>query len=451
MSPSSANAGREPQFGDGLADFVGGDTGAKMDDQPRYSIFRMILSLSDALNLLSPEFAHHQQRVAFIALKIAGRMDFKDRELIDIFLAAALHDIGKVNLDHTALGTRVSNRQQQILCGEYAYELLCENEIFERAAHIIRCHRTRWTDEQYDGSDKTALAGQIVYLSDCVERSIDRDVYVLEQSQEIMNAIRSRSSNDFDPNCIAAFEDLARTEAFWLDCTSRRMYSLVHDLLVKTVDDVYFAWSHGSVNVIAEIFAKIVDSISRWTATHTTGVAATAVSLAKLTGFSELELKFIETAALLHDLGKLSVPTSILDKKGSLTRKEWLVITQHAYHTYRILETTGFPRQITEWAAYHHERIDGNGYPFHIAGDRLTLGSRIMAVADTFTAFTEDRPYRGSLSAADTIVHLHEKVQEGALDQNVVDLLCYNLDEIDGLRRKNQMEYSRRKARTQSV
>lgn len=411
----------------------------------------MVLSLSDALNLLSPEFANHQQRVAFIALKIARQLNFRNRDLRDIFLAAALHDIGMVSVDRSALGTRFRSRQHQVLCGESAYELLYENEIFKHASRIIRRHRTRWADDRYAEDDSIALAGQIVFLSDCIEQAIDRDEYILEQAPRIIEDLRSRSSSDFDPNCIAAFEELAKTEAFWLDCTSRRMYSLVHDLLINAVDDVYIGWSHGSVNVIAEIFAKVVDSISRWTATHTTGVAATAVSLAGKMGFSEVELSYIETAALLHDLGKLSVPTRILDKKGPLTRTEWLIITGHAYHTYRILETTGFPRQVTEWAAYHHERIDGKGYPFHINGERLTLGSRIMAVADTFTAFTEDRPYRDSLSAKETIVHLQNKVTEGALDHNVVDLLLHNLDEVDGVRRDHQLEYAQTQSRLRPV
>jgi len=343
------------------------------------------------------------------------------------------------------------SRQHQILCGETAYELLCENEILNNASRIIRRQRTRWADDRNPAGDPTALAGQIVFLSDTVEQSIDHDVHILEQAPKITESIRSRSMEDFDPICVEAFENLARTEAFWLDCTSRRMYSLVHDLLVKTVDDFYIGWSNESVNVIAEIFAKVVDSISKWTATHTTGVAATAVSLAGMMGFSEIELSYIETAALLHDLGKLSVPTNILDKKGRLTRKEWLVITGHAYHTYRILETTGFPRQIIEWAAYHHERIDGKGYPFRIKGKQLTLGSRIMAVADTFTAFTEDRPYRSSLSAAETIVHLQQKVEDRALDRNVVDLLIQNLDEIDGLRREQQKEYAQSHSRLKLV
>jgi putative nucleotidyltransferase with HDIG domain len=198
-----------------------------------------------------------------------------------------------------------------------------------------------------------------------------------------------------------------------------------------------------TIQGIAEVFARVVDAMSGWTATHTAGVAATAVALARLMKFSLREQIFMRTAGLLHDLGKLSVPTRILDKRGDLSPQEWVVIKGHTYHTYKILETAGFPRQIAEWAAFHHERIDGNGYPFHLKGRYLTLGSRIMAVADTFTALTEDRPYRGGVSCTRAITIMHRQVRNGGLDGDVLAVLAKNRDYVDTIRRREQERYAR--------
>ena len=113
-----------------------------------------------------------------------------------------------------------------------------------------------------------------------------------------------------------------------------------------------------------------------------------------LMGFSAWECQLIRVAGNLHDLGKLAVPAEILEKSGQLTDAEYNLIKGHSFYTYHILEAIDELEIITAWAAFHHERLDGSGYPFQISGDQLSLPARIVAVADVFTAITEDRPYR---------------------------------------------------------
>ncbi len=90
----------------------------------------------------------------------------------------------------------------------------------------------------------------------------------------------------------------------------------------------------------------------------------------------------MRAADYLHDVGKLTIPSRILDKPGKLTREEMEIMRGHTYHTFHILNNGGSMPQVAEWAAFHHERLDGTGYPFHHGGKNLTLGARIMAVAD---------------------------------------------------------------------
>jgi HD-GYP domain-containing protein (c-di-GMP phosphodiesterase class II) len=138
--------------------------------------------------------------------------------------------------------------------------------------------------------------------------------------------------------------------------------------------------------------------------------------LAKAKGYSLEEVKLMKIAGLFHDLGKLSIPNDVLEKSGKLTEREFSIIKQHPYYTYRILEQIDGFSTVAEWAAFHHETLDGSGYPFRVPGDSLRLGSRMVSVADVFVALSENRPYRGPLTVQDI-----EKIMRGMVDNRKID------------------------------
>jgi HD-GYP domain-containing protein (c-di-GMP phosphodiesterase class II) len=192
---------------------------------------------------------------------------------------------------------------------------------------------------------------------------------------------------------------------------------------------------------LAVVFGRIIDFRSPFTATHSTGVATSASSIAGLMGIGSDEIKLINIAGHLHDLGKLAVPPSILDKPGPLAPDEASVMRSHAYHTYRILEMVPGMETINAWAAFHHERVGGGGYPFMPA--TLPLQARIIAVADVFTALSEDRPYRFGMSRPEVVAILRREVAQGALDGDVVATVLDNFDVLDQLRHVAQHAPSR--------
>ncbi|HON68699.1 MAG TPA: HD domain-containing protein, partial [Phycisphaerae bacterium] len=215
----------------------------------------------------------------------------------------------------------------------------------------------------------------------------------------------------------------------------------IGSLLTDRIDWPVLTIDEASLGPVAEIFGRLVDLASPWTAVHSAGVTATAAALARLMHFSPREQQLMRAAGYLHDIGKLSVPSAILDKPGKLTREEFLVVKAHTYHTYHILEAIGGLTQVSEWAAFHHERLDGRGYPFHLGDDELTLGSRIMAVADVLTAITEDRPYRKGMDRAEAMSVINKLVDKGGLDGQVVRVLEAHYDEIVDERQLVQAEY----------
>ncbi len=142
----------------------------------------------------------------------------------------------------------------------------------------------------------------------------------------------------------------------------------------------------------------------------------------------------LEIAAFLHDLGKLAIPSEILEKPGKLTTDEWQIMRTHVYYTYRVLEPIDALNVITSWGALHQERLNGTGYPFRYKADDLPLGSRIMAVADVFTGITEDRPYRKGMDKNEALAVLEDMADRSELDCSVVAVLDKFFDETNALR-----------------
>jgi HD-GYP domain-containing protein (c-di-GMP phosphodiesterase class II) len=159
-------------------------------------------------------------------------------------------------------------------------------------------------------------------------------------------------------------------------------------------------------------------------------VAASAGAIAGLLGLAADERDRLEIAGYLHDLGKLVVPEQILEKPGPLDAEQLVVMRRHAQLTWEVLESIPGLGPIVSWAALHHERLDGRGYPFGLTGDRLSLGSRVVAVADVLTALVEHRPYRPAVPDAKVRQILAEQVAAGALDSMVVSAVLDNLTAI---------------------
>jgi HD-GYP domain-containing protein (c-di-GMP phosphodiesterase class II) len=132
------------------------------------------------------------------------------------------------------------------------------------------------------------------------------------------------------------------------------------------------------------------------------------------------------------------VPVEILEKTAKLTDDELNIIKRHAYYSFRILETIPGFDVITQWASHHHERLDEQGYPFKPSGKALTLGSRIIAVADVFTALAEDRIYRKALTSEESLQVL-EEMAGSALSPYLVAILREHYDEINSIRIAAQM------------
>ena len=168
---------------------------------------------------------------------------------------------------------------------------------------------------------------------------------------------------------------------------------------------------------------------------HSFRVAKYTELFASRMGFNEEELEEIYNIALLHDIGKISIPDNILGKQGKLDDEEYAIIKSHAPNGYEILKDIKIMPSLSLGAGYHHERVDGKGYPKGLKKDEIPLIARIIAVADTLDAMYSNRPYRKKMKLEDVIAEIN-RVKGTQLCDEVVDVVnkLYEeglLDDID--------------------
>jgi HD-GYP domain-containing protein (c-di-GMP phosphodiesterase class II) len=252
-------------------------------------------------------------------------------------------------------------------------------------------------DEHWDGSGKpVGLAGDAI--------SPFSRIALIAQVADIFNAsggmeaalkeVRERSGTWFEPFLASAFERAAANPAFWRVLASRGLQQTIIELAPEqggeSVDEDY-------LDEVAAAFAQVVDSKSPFTSGHSDRVALFTDMIAEELGLAADKRRFLKRAALLHDLGKLGVSNQILDKPGKLTDEEWQSVRRHPGQSRMILSRISAFQELARIAGDHHERPDGKGYPRGIAGDEISLETRIVTAADIFDALTAERPYRAAM------------------------------------------------------
>ncbi|MHB1026021.1 MAG: HD domain-containing phosphohydrolase, partial [Desulfobacteria bacterium] len=166
--------------------------------------------------------------------------------------------------------------------------------------------------------------------------------------------------------------------------------------------------------------ARTVDTNSPWTAGHSERVTDLAMDLGRELGLPPHEIDQLHRGGLLHDIGKIGVPPSILDKPGRLTEEEFAVIKRHPSKGAMILESIPNLQNVIPIVSQHHERFDGKGYPNGLSGESISLHARILAVADVVDALVSDRPYRPGWSREKVLAHTRENAGQ-QFDPEVVE------------------------------
>jgi len=274
-------------------------------------------------------------------------------------------------------------------------------------------------DEHFDGKgrpsqvrgDAIPIYSRIALLAQVVDvfhTAGGRDAALVE--------IKRRKGKWFDPRLADAFENVARSDAFWEGLRSPALESAVLDMVHAEreipVDDDY-------LDDIATAFGQVVDAKSPYTSGHSARVAHYTDLIAMELGLPEQQRRWLKRGALLHDLGKLGVSNRILDKPAALDRDEWAAVKEHAAYGEKILSRVGAFAGLATMTGAHHERLDGGGYPRGLSACDISLDTRIITTADIFDAITAERPYRGAIPIPRALAMMEETVG------TAIDPVCF--------------------------
>lgn len=365
----------------------------------------LIFGLSYALDIAGKNNLSHSKSTAYLAVQIGKALELDQDGLLALYYAALLHDIGISNeyvlYEHCRIGA----------------DMLGKLPLPAAIPAMVLYHH-----EFFDGSGPLGLAGEAIPLGaqiislasafdDCFGHTYgDFDRRLFEEVGRFLDDNGPRHGEKL----IGIFKKLLLKEAFLLDYFNHETkYTLSEKVAIR--DEV--SYKYQDILKYALCFADIIDRRSPFTYTHSRGIADLARKAAAYLGCRLEVQNQMYLAGLLHDIGKLHVSTAILHKNGRLTPEERFEINKHTYFTRKILEQIPGLGEIVDYAANHHEKLDGTGYPYRLPGAELGQLERVMSICDVYQALTEERPYRSKLPAAEVWRIIDDMAEGGHLDQ----------------------------------
>lgn len=420
-------------------------------EPPPVRLAELIGALSHALDMTEGQPPGHCIRACWIGIHVGRAIGLDARALPDLYYTLLLKDLGcssnaaricalyladdirfkrgfKTIDGSLAAALRFVFTQTGLEAG-LAERIRAIVNILQNGGEIVRdlietrCHRgaeiaakmrfsarvqdgIRSLDEHWDGRGQPlglsgdAIPGNaaIALLAQVV------DVFHTERGRTAAVAeIRARAGTWFAPALVEAFLAAQAAPGFWEvlagDAVAERVLALDPGIDAAPVDE-------GYLDDIAAAFADVVDAKSTFTADHSRRVTLYADMIAEELGLGAAHRRWLRRAGLLHDIGKLAVSNTILDKPGKPDEAEWAALRAHPGHGAEILGRVAAFRDIAPLAGAHHERLNGRGYPLGLRDAEICLETRILTVADVFDALSANRPYRPAMPIADALAIL---------------------------------------------
>jgi HD-GYP domain-containing protein (c-di-GMP phosphodiesterase class II) len=405
----------------------------------------LISGLSHALDLTEGQPAGHCVRCCWIGVHIGREVGLTDAQIGDLYYTLLLKDLGcssnaaricelyltddltfkrdfklydgsipqalRFVLTHTGLKAGLAERFRTILNAVQHSNAIAHEMIetrCQRGASIARKMRfseivaegIQNLDEHWNGGGRPlGLKGKAIPLASRIALMAQIiDVFQIESGRAAaIREITARAGTWFDPAHTAAFARVASRDSFWAGLAAPDISETIDQL--EPVQSVVYV-DEDYLDDIAAAFAEVIDSKSPFTSGHSERVTFFTDMIAAELGLPADHRRWLKRAALLHDIGKLGVSNSILDKQDKLDADEWGAMQQHAALSEAILARTAVFADIAAIAGAHHEKLDGTGYPRGLMGSDIALETRIITTADIFDALTADRPYRAAMSAS---------------------------------------------------
>ena len=395
---------------------------------PRLSRGSVLTALSRAFDLAEGRRPGHAQRVAYVAVYLAGELGLEPQRIEEVFFGALLHDVGmaaaavsKVASSRGAVSGAPRPRPGDLLTaiprGGWAnvietLTLHCDQGarivrkmgLGEAVARAIASHHDCWDGSGMPGAvagDKVPIVSRVVAIADRVESMIDAEGSPLLVRRRGPALIREMAGSEIDPELARRMATIAERDEFWL--------GFFDNDLATTLMSLNYGWimSRDEIFDFLAVISDVIDGRNGRETGRGRRVADLARRVALACDMTERRADLVKIAALLQDVGTLGVPVHYLSKPDILSIDEMSAVQMHPTYARDILSEVPGLGAAAWWVGCHHERIDGKGYPGMLEGDEVPIEAQIIGLSEAFDALTSDRPYRRAISMADAFDVLH--------------------------------------------
>ncbi|MDW7656045.1 MAG: HD domain-containing phosphohydrolase [Bacillota bacterium] len=404
-----------------------------------FDINEFLEAISNVLDVIETDIfgvsTNHSKRIACFTNRLACALNFSTEMQYDLAALSILHDNGaslkilhdNLSGDAKAKQNIIESSKEHCRIGEHN---ISSFPFLTSPKNVILYHH-----EKFDGSGFFRLKGreipqmsQLINFADTLDLKFDLgNVYKYDELLEgITVFIKKHAGTDFAPDLTdIALQTIFENE-FWANLSDEKIDKVLKITIPSHKRHMGYKQIHG----ITKIFSHIIDAKSKFTMKHSSGLTRLMGRMARFYNIKGDEFWKLMIASDLHDLGKLGISNSILDKPGALTDEEFSKIKEHPITAKQNLEQVQGFAEISEWAYNHHEKLNGTGYPRGLYAEELDFNSRLLACLDIYQALGEIRPYRKALTHDESIKIMTRMVEDGLIDPDITEDIAEQLKAV---------------------
>ncbi|MEZ7891804.1 MAG: HD domain-containing protein [Candidatus Wallbacteria bacterium] len=370
------------------------------------------MQLAKVLDLDENRDDYHSWRVAVVAYMMVKKLNSPDS--LKIFWTGLLHDIGAYGFNDFMISTSDSLsvlekakikhhtiRSYDIIKNELPGEV---HDIADFAKH----HH-----EKYDGTgfpdglsgNEIPLCSQIIKIADDFDKAL-RAIPRLPKAT-IYNLIRQNINTEYSREMVELFLETMENDDFFNKIELEAQIPQITNQILSEMPNYKMYLENDLLEKITEMFALIIDAKHEETLGHSGRVAFYCTRIAEYLNLHPKDKLKVKMAGFMHDIGKAAIPRTILNKSSNLTTFEMHMVKGHPVLTMEILKNMKAFRDIVEIAGYHHERLNGSGYPYGLPAEDIPFLARIVMVADVYDAMTSGRRYQAFISKQQALDYLN--------------------------------------------
>ncbi len=395
-----------------------------------FDINEFLEAIANVLDVIETDIfgvpTNHSKRIAYFTNRLARTLDLSTEVQYDLVALSILHDNGaslkilhdKLSGDAKTKRSIIESRKEHCNIGEHN---ISSFPFLTSPKNVVLYHH-----EKFDGSGFFGLKGseipqlsQLINFADTLDINFDlRNVYKDDSHrEEVIEFIKDHAGTDFAYDLTKTALQVVSRNEFWEDISDEK----IHEVLKLTIPSYTREMGYKEIHDLSKIFSHIIDAKSKYTMIHSSGLTKLMSHMAGFYNIEGDEFWKLLIASDLHDLGKLGISNSILDKPGALSDEEFSIIKEHPVIAKQsLVKVQGFA-EISEWAYNHHEKLDGTGYPRGLSADKLDFNSRLLACLDIYQALSERRPYREAMTHDESIKIMSRMVKDGLIDNDITE------------------------------